>query len=221
MCTVQLPFAQIDIYALLYSLQTPNLCLPGRANFVFLNICKNTCQVFIVMRKKVGLETLVFFCCALCVCLRRINSSIKPYSKYPFYKGRSGSAMQPCHRSPRETKGNSSGSYLSPGLKQQDWELQAGVPEPDSLPPPTPSQFTNLWALGLGPYFRDPPTPTPSQSPFLLACLSPTSPTVPSWDCSEFLKSEFQLRLCYPTCHDDQGPLWVWTLKFSDPDRLG
>lgn len=145
------------------------------------------------------------------MCLRRINSSIKPYSKCPFYKGRSGSAMQPCHRSPGETKGNPSGRPLDLTCHQvsnnKTENSQAGVPEPDSLPPPMSNQSTNLWALGLGPYFRDPPTPIPSQSPFLLACLSPTSPTVPSWDCSEFLKPEFQLRLCYPTCHDDQGPL--------------
>lgn len=72
-------------------------------------------------------------------------------------------------------------------LKDKTQELQAGYSELVSLPPPTSNQLLTIepWAwdqreLDPNPYFRD-HTPTPSQSLFLSACLSPT---VPSWDCS-------------------------------------
>lgn len=99
------------------------------------------------------------FCCALCVCLRRINSSIKPYSKYPFYKGRSGSAMQPCHRSPGETKGNSSGRPLDLTCHQVSnnktensrLEFQSQIP---CLPPRLASSPTS------GPWAWDPTSET-------------------------------------------------------------
>lgn len=125
--------------------------------------------------------------------------------------------MQPYHHSPGETKENPSmrpldltcHQVLNNKTENSRLEFQSQI---HCLPPLLASLPTSgPWAwdhreLDPNPYFKDPPH-TPSQSPFLLACLSPTSPTVPSWDCSEFLKPEFQLRLCYPTCHVDQGPL--------------